>query len=56
MKAAVDTRTWHCPFGCLSPIEASTVAERWDHCLEAHLAQLKVASAQTLNLIVSPRA
>jgi hypothetical protein len=50
-----EVRTWRCPFGCVSPLETSTVAERWDHCLEKHLEQLKVASAQTLNLIVSPR-
>ncbi len=55
MRTVVDTRTWHCPFGCLSPIEASTVAERWDHCIDQHLRELKAASAQTLDLIVSPK-
>lgn len=54
MTAAVQTRTWRCPF-CVQLLEATTVAERWDHALEAHLAELKVASAQTLNRIVLPR-
>jgi hypothetical protein len=51
-----DVRLWLCPFGCICPIEASTVAERWNHAIDCHLEQLKVASAQTLNLIVSPHA
>lgn len=52
---AADVRTWKCPFGCVSPLEATTVAERWNHAIDQHLDQLKVASAQTLNQIVSPR-
>lgn len=52
---AADVRTWDCIFGCPNPVEATTVAERYAHCLERHLDQLKHASAQTLNEIVTPK-
>lgn len=55
MNAAVETRTWHCVFGCVSPIECSTIAERFDHCIDDHLDELTAASPETIALIVSPR-
>lgn len=52
---AADVRTWKCPFGCICPLEAATVAERFDHCIDDHLDELTAASPETIALIVNPR-
>jgi hypothetical protein len=44
---------WRCPW-CVWLVEAPSIADRWDHCIDAHIDELKKAPAPTLALIVSP--
>lgn len=54
MTTPTEVRTWRCIF-CLALLERQTIAERYDHCIDEHLAELKHANAKTLALIVTPR-
>jgi hypothetical protein len=38
---------WTCPF-CAQLIEAPTLEDRWNHCLDLHLASLRQAKAEYL--------
>jgi hypothetical protein len=51
--AAGKQKLWRCPW-CTWPRRAGSIAERWDHCIDSHIDELKKAPAPTLALIVSP--
>lgn len=54
MKPYADPASvWRCPW-CVWLVEAPSIADRWDHAIDAHLQELKVARPEVLAGIVRP--